>query len=195
MATDTYSTNSSRLVDNYIYLYHIDEWLIIPEYPDSISDKMSSTFASNNALSRTAPVFTYSNSGPRSVNVRLHFHRDMLDEVNYGKSNMSIEDGEDYMDAFLRKIQSIALPVYDTANKSVVPPMVALRFGNELFVKGIVNGGVSVTYEKPILKGNKYAQADVSFDIYEVEPFDAKSVAALGSFRGITSAFKNGVFK
>ncbi|MBO7078476.1 MAG: hypothetical protein J6W64_01540 [Bacilli bacterium] len=43
---------------------------------------MGSNFVPTNALGRTAPVYTYSNSGPRSVQIDLQLHRDMMDDVN-----------------------------------------------------------------------------------------------------------------
>ena len=67
---------------NYIYLYHTDEFLPIPVFPDQIMDQMGSTFSQQNALSRTAPVFSYSNSGPRQIQVALSLHRDMLYGMN-----------------------------------------------------------------------------------------------------------------
>lgn len=185
---------SSPLYDvfpNFIYLYHTEEAYILPEYPDSVSDKMQSTFQATNALSRTAPVFTYSNSGPRSVQIQLHLHRDMLNEVNGVNGTIILEDGEEPIDALIRDIQSIALPVYRVANKQVVPPMVAVRLGNSIFVKGVVQGGVSIEWQKPILDDDRYAQCTLSFEVLEVEPFDATSVAQLGSFRGVTSTFKD----
>ena len=45
--------------DNYIYISHLGEdgeYLQLPSYPDSIQDSMSSTFSSETALSRSAPV-------------------------------------------------------------------------------------------------------------------------------------------
>lgn len=50
------SNFSLTVPDCYIYFYHTDEYLILPQYPDTLSDSMSSTFASQNALGRTAPV-------------------------------------------------------------------------------------------------------------------------------------------
>jgi len=178
---------------NYIYLFHTDEFLYLPEYPDEISDKMTSTFAQTNALARTAPVFTYSNSGPRTVNIRVHLHRDLIEFSNSG-SRMKTEDGEDLVDALIKKIQAIALPTYNAEMKKMTPPSIAVRIGNELFVRGVVQGGVSITYEKPIIKGNKYAQATIAFDVYETDPYDAVSVSKAGSFRGLTSTFKDGRF-
>lgn len=184
-----------QLIDNYIYLYHTDTWLVLPEYPDSVSDSMQSTFSETNALSRTAPIFAYSNSGPRTVQIQIHIHRDMLDDVNVDVSNLKLEVDEDYVDALIRNLQAIALPSYQAAEKMVNPPMIAVKLGEEIFVKGVVKGSVSIEYQKPIMVGNRYAQCTLNFTVYEIDPFDAESVSQLGSFRGITSQFKNGIYK
>lgn len=191
------STASAPIVDNYIYLFHTDEWVLLPQYPEQVNDTMSSRFSQTNALSRTAPVFSYSYSGPRQVQISLSLHRDMLNEVNVDASNMRVDpsSGMDLTETLIKRLQAIALPRYDAANKEVVPPMVAVRLGNEVFVKGVVDGSVSVTYLKPIMDDGRYAQVEVSFTVSEVEPFDAESVSQLGSFRGITKTFKNGIWR
>lgn len=191
------STASAPIVDNYIYLFHTDEWVLLPQYPEQVNDTMSSRFSQTNALSRTAPVFSYSYSGPRQVQISLSLHRDMLNEVNVDASNMRIDpsSGMDLTETLIKRLQAIALPRYDASNKEVVPPMVAVRLGNEVFVKGVVDGSVSVTYQKPIMDDGRYAQVQVSFTVSEVEPFDAESVSQLGSFRGITKTFKNGIWR
>lgn len=190
-------SSSAPLVDNYIYLYHTDEWVLLPEYPDTVQDNMQSQFAQTNALSRTAPVFSYSYSGPRTVQLQIHVHRDMLDDVNVDASNLKVDlsSDDDLLDTLIKRIQAVALPKYSAASKEVVPPMVAVRLGNEIFVKGVVIGGVSVTYQKPILENGKYAQATLAFSVYETEPYDAESVSQLGSFRGITKTFKDGIWR
>ena len=182
---------NSPLILNYIYLYHTDEWLLLPEYPDSVMDKMGSTFQQTNALSRTAPVFTYSYSGPRDVQIQLHLQRDLLDDINLNASNMTLDVDEDYVEVLIRKLQAVALPRYEAASKSVVPPMVAVRLGKDIFIKGVVVGGVSIEYQKPILDDDRYSQVVLSFVVYEVEPYDAVSVGKEGSFRGITRPFRD----
>lgn len=190
-----YTGRTFNLIDNYIYLFHTDEYILIPTYPDSIQDSMRSSFSETNALSRSAPVFSYSNSGPRRVQVSLNLHRDMMEAINYNSSNMIIEDlDDDYVDTLIKKLQSIVLPKYTATSKSVIPPMIAVRFGNEIFIKGVVNDTISVTYEKPILENNKYAQVSISFFVSEIDPYDAESVQEQGSFRGLTRTFKNGVY-
>lgn len=193
-----------KLPDCYIYLYHTDEFFILPQYPSSVSDTMESSFNSQNALSRTAPVFSYNNSGPRSIDCTLQLHRDLMNDVNknasnvkYNATNSNSESdviykiGDDYVDILINKLQAIALPRYVSSQKLVTPPQVAIRFGNEVFIKGVVaSGGVSVTYDLPILSNNKYAQVKISFRVSEVQPYDADSVGNLGSFRGLTSGLQ-----
>lgn len=183
------------LPDNYIYISHLGEsgeYLIIPTYPDQIADSMSSSFQSTNALSRSAPIWTYQNSGPRTVQITLPLHRDMMDDYNVGVSNITPEAGDDYIDTFIKKLQAISVPKYNLTNKMVEPPTVCIRLGNEIFIKGIVNGEITVSYSKPILANNKYANVQIAFTVSETDPYDATSVAKNGSFRGMTRTMANG---
>ena len=195
-----YDNHKYTLPDCYIYLYHTDEYFILPQYPESITDNMESNFSSQNALSRTAPVFSYNNSGPRSLQVTLKLHRDMMNDINIAKSNVKFNQGndimydinDDYIDVLIKKLQSIALPRYQASDSLVTPPKVAIRFGNDIFIKGVVaSGGVSVSYDLPILMNNKYAQVTISFTISETQPYDADTVGRLGSFRGLTTSLQN----
>ena len=184
------------LDDNYIYISHLDEgfqfWKL-PAWPDTISDSMSSTFNPTSALGRTAPVFTFSDAGPRVVSIDLFLHRDMMDDINTGISNSKLGEGEDYVDNLLKALQSIALPRYNLQNKAIEPPMVALRLGNEIFIKGIVSQAISVTYKKPILSNGKYAIAELNLTISEVDPYDATTVYKNGGFRGVVRSLKKGM--
>lgn len=154
---------------------------------------MDSSFSSQSALGRSAPVYTYSSSGPRSVQINLHLHRDVMDDINEKYSNAKQKTGEDYVDNLIRAIQSISVPKYNLNNKAVEPPLVAVRIENQLFIKGVVNGSVGVTYNKPILSNGKYAVVDVSFTISEVDPYDSSSVFSNGSFRGVVKTLKKGM--
>ena len=186
-----------QFVTNYIYLYHTDKFIIIPEYPESITDNMGSTFNQTTALSRSAPVFTYANSGPRSVTFSLELHRDMVNDLNITAGNTNLKSNvvsqtDDYVDILIKELQSIALPRYNVNNRAVIPPRVAVRFGNELFISGVVTSTITCTYGKPILSNGKYAKVSIGFTISEYDPYDATLVSQLGSFRGITSA--NNIF-
>ena len=186
-----------QFVTNYIYLYHTDKFIIIPEYPESITDNMGSTFNQTTALSRSAPVFTYANSGPRSVTFNLELHRDMVNDLNITAGNTNLKSNvisqtDDYVDTLIKELQSIALPRYNVNNRAVIPPRVAVRFGNELFISGVVTSTISCVYNKPILSNGKYAKVSIGFTVSEYDPYDATLVSQLGSFRGITSA--NNIF-
>ena len=188
-------------IDNYIYFYHLGEsgeYMILPTYPTTIADSMGSTFNQTNALSRSAPVFSYSYSGPRTVQIQLALHSDMMEDLNMSNSSikkdlLDVIQNNDYVDILKNKLQAITLPKYSASSKSVQPPMIAVRFGNEIFIKGVVAGDISVSYGLPILSNKKYAQVTISFTVSEIDPFDANSVAKDGSFRGITRAFKTGI--
>ena len=205
--TDFYKLNQSPNImdkysdlitaDNYIYIYHLPSdltgegtYVYLPQWPDQIADSLSSSFSETNALSRSAPVFSYQNSGPRSMQISVQLHRDMMDEANAHISNLPIADREDYVDAVIKALQSIVLPNYHSEKKEAEPPMIAVRFGNEIFIKGVVKGGITVEYQKPLLQNGKYAVVNISFNVYEVDPMDALSISQVGSFRNISKTFK-----
>lgn len=183
------------LITNYLYMYHTNQFVILPSYPDSIRDNLSATFTSETPMLRTAPIFSYSKSGPRSMSISISLLRDMMTQINTGKSNLVLEIGDDYVDTIIKQLQAIALPRYASANKMVDPPLVALRFGNEVFIKGVVSGGVSVQFTKPIIKGDKYEQVVINFDIEEVTPYDALSVQQNGLMRGLNTTLERKIFR
>lgn len=183
-----------NMIDNYIYLYHIDRFIIIPSFPDSLNDQLSVNFNKSTPMSRSAPIYSYSDSGPRSMQVDLDLHRDMMFQINRGISNYPVPVGDDYVDILIREIQAAALPAYNASEKIVDPPMVAVRFGQDVFIKGVVTGGVGVTYEVPILDNNKYGKVHVNFTVEEVDPYDANQVIQFGSFRGLDTTLERNVW-
>ena len=187
-----------KLPDNYIYISHLDldeddKYFLIPNYPDSIQDSMSSNFTSTNALSRSAPVFTYVNSGPRTMQITIRLTRDLMDESNTQNNSTVPALGEDWVDTLIKALQAIAVPKYNMENKLVEPPLVAIRFSNEVFIKGVVNGGVTVTYTKPVLVNGKYSQVQIAFQVSEVDPYDATTVFKNGGFRGLVKGMRKGM--
>lgn len=190
------NNTANLLQDNYLYISHLDEDLQfwrLPSSPDSINDAMSSTFGKTTPLGRSAPVYTFSNAGPRSVQFNITLHRDMMDEINEGYSNVRQGIGEDYVDNLIKALQAIAVPKYNLSNKAVEPPLVAIRIENQIFIKGVVTSGIGLTYKKPILSNGKYAIVSLSLTIEEVDPYDATSVYSNGSFRGVVRTLKKGM--
>ncbi len=184
------------LPDCYLYISHLDEdyqYWMLPGYPEKVTDQMNSEFATNTALGRSAPVYTFSNSGPRTVQINLSFHRDMFEEINQAHGRGRFADGDDMAEQFIHALQAIAVPKYNLSNKAIEPPLVAIRLGQEVFIKGIVSGGIGVTYGKPILANEKYALVEVSFTVSEVDPYDASTVFKNGSFRGLTATLRKGM--
>lgn len=189
------ATRKFDLIENYIYLYHLKQFVIIPTFPESINDSMSANFTSTPMLSRSAPVFSYSNSGPRTLQIDLHLHRDLMYDLNYRKSNLAITLDDDYIDTLVKNLQAIAVPEYEASSKMVNPPMVAVRFGDDIFCKGVVTGSIGVSYRLPLLTNNKYAQVDLSFAVSEVDPFSASTIAQQGSFRGLDTTLERNLYK
>jgi hypothetical protein len=184
---------SRVLPDCYLYISHLDEeykYWQLPGYPEEVTDNMNSTFTETTALGRSAPVYTFSSAGPRTIQISLNFHRDMFEEM---PSNVTPRDGEDKAESFIHALQAIAVPKYNLSNKAIEPPLVAIRLGREVFIKGIVSGSVSITYGKPILINEKYATMKVSFTVSEVDPYDSTTVFQNGSFRGLTATLRQGM--
>lgn len=188
-----------NMIDNYVYLYHTDTFIILPVYPETITDTLGVSFASTTPLARSAPIYSYQNSGPRSIQVTLNLHRDMMTQINWKKSNANVAMGDDYVDTLVKQIQAAALPKYSASSKMVNPPIVAVRFGSDIFCKGVVTGAVSLTYQTPIItdtNGNdKYSQVGISFSINEVDPYDADTVMVAGSYRGLSTTLERNLWK
>ena len=175
-----------QMIDNYIYLYNVGQYIVLPFYASSISDNQSVSFAQNTPLSRSAPIYSYQNSGPRIINLSFDLHRDMMQQINYGVSNapikLSMPDSDDYVDLMIKYLQASVVPSYSDAVKMVNPPIVALRMG-EIFIKGVLTGQLSLQYKLPILRNGKYAVVSVNFGISEINPYDAELVMQTGSYR------------
>jgi hypothetical protein len=187
------------MIYNYIYMYHLNEFIILPTYPEQVNDTSTVNFTPNTPLARSAPIYSYSNSGPRQVGFTFKFHREMMKQINYKKSNASVTIDDDYVDLIVRYLQAAAYPKYGDTEKLVDPPLVAVRLGDDIYIKGIVSGSVQITYDLPIItdeNGNdKYAIVTIGFTINEVDPYDAETVALAGSFRGLNSTLERNLWK
>lgn len=192
------SNRTFRFIDNYIYLYHLDTFIVLPEYPDNVSDSMGANFQSSTPLARSAPIWSYSGSGPRTVTASFSLHRDMMHQLNYQTSNLDLSTlgvDDDYVDFLIKGVQASVMPDYDAATKAVNPPMVAMRLGNDIFIKGIIQSAPGVTYKLPILRNGKYACIDFSISITEVDAYSAKQVLDVGSFRGLSTTLERGLYR
>lgn len=165
---------------NWIYFHHLKHGMYIPVDPESITDSMSAGWASSTPLSRSAPIYSYQNSGPRTVQFSFSLHRDLMNEFNLGE--------EDAVEKLINELEACVLPDYNESGKIVNPPIVSVQLRNEIYIKGIV-GSVSKTFHLPIINYNgkdKYALVDISFQVSEVTPYSASIINDgnnVGSFR------------
>lgn len=197
------ASNTSNLkifepINNYVYFYHLDEFIILPAYPESIQDQLQAHFSNDTPLLRTAPIYSYHSSGPRSMQVSLSLHREYMKQINIGKSNASVKTGDDYVDTLIKYVHAMALPRYEASQKMVNPPLIAMRLADDIFIKGVVDGAVGVSYKLPIIHDNgkdKYAAVDISFSVSEVEPYDADYAISEGSLRGLSTTLEGRFYK
>lgn len=183
-----------KLIENYIYFYHLDKFCLIPQYPVQITDSNSASFEQTNILGRSSPLYSYSHSGPRTVGFTLTLHRDMLTDVSITKNNFGFEPGQQYqiVEELINTLQASVLPKYEDATKMVNPPIVAVRFGDNVYIKGVITGGISTTYSGPIVEYGEgderkslYSIVSINLTISEYDPYDAEQIRTLGSYRGL----------
>lgn len=174
-------------IDNYIYLYHLNALVILPGFPDNVTDSTGVSFSTSTSLGRSAPIYSYTGSGPRSMQIDLNIHREALNLMNYNIKNSQLAQyftpDEDYTDVIIRLLQAAALPTYAASEKMVDPPLVACRFGDDIYIKGVINGNVGISYEPPVLRNGKLAKVSISFQVQEVDAYDAAMIAQIGSYR------------
>jgi len=193
------------IIDNFIYLFHTNEIIVMPSFADSASDTLMANFQSETPLTRSAPIYSYVSSGPRTIQFEFNLRRDMMSQINYQISNVKPDAGEDYVDYMIKAVQASALPEYEMALKMVNPPMIAVKNGDDIFIKGVVNGAVTVSYTPPIIYGvnadgsrnesmNRYANVTIGFNVSEVEPYQASDVMKMGSFRGLPKTLERFVY-
>lgn len=182
------------LIENYIYFYHLQKHCILPLFPETVSESGSASFQRTAILGRSAPIFTYSSSGPRTISINFILHREMLNELNTTNDKFMNEiRNEETIEELISMLEASVLPKYTNETKAVNPPIIALRLGKTIYIKGIVEQ-VSHTYKKPIID-DKYQVCDIQFSIQEYEPFDAEAVKTIGSFRGLDVALDKSILK
>ena len=156
--------NASKILapkDNYIYFYHLDKALIIPVYPDNINDAMSANFNTSSPLLRSAPLYSYASSGPRDVSFTFILHRDLMHSVNRSLYSDNPEEMVDYVDDLVKSLQASVVPKYNDSTKIINPPMVAVRIADEIFIKGVINGSVSLNYGLPLINFNNQKEINI----------------------------------
>ena len=195
------SLNSNKLfnmIDNYIYMHHLNTYIILPLYPQSVRDSQQANFAPSTPLMRSAPIQSFQGSSARSITFEFQLHREYMSQLNYKKSNAKLDIGDDYVDTLIKDIQACALPKYDSSEKMVDPPIVSVRLGDDIFIKGVVKGPPTVLYQLPIINidgKDKYALVSISFSVDEIDPYSADDIVKIGSFRGLSTSLERNIWK
>ena len=173
---------------NYIYFHHIQKAITIPVDPESIADQMSASWASSTPLSRSAPLYSYQSSGPRSVQFTLNLHRDLIRQLNPDW----VKGGKDPVTELIDNLEACVLPDYNESGKIVNPPIVSVKFRQEIYIKGIVRS-VSKQFNIPIINYGtatspnfKYALVTLSIAVEEVTPYMASIIGNKGGYRDHT---------
>ncbi|AWD93029.1 hypothetical protein HSE3_gp077 [Bacillus phage vB_BceM-HSE3] len=119
-----------------------------PAMPDEISDNENAQFEDQAIAGRSAPIFNYSSSGPRSVSFSITLHDD------YCK------------DGILATVNKFKALVYPSYRELIASPKCYIRIGD--FIRCIcVVESVDVTWKKPYRNGI-YIVADVNISLKEV---------------------------
>lgn len=178
-----------KLIENYIFFQHVGDngkYCILPQFPEELTDSTAASFNSTTILGRSAPIYTYTGSGPRTVAFTFTLHRDMMNDINVTNNSFGISEEDDVLEELIKTIEAAALPKYTNVTKAVNPPIIAVRIGEEIYIKGVVSGSVQKTFSGPIID-NKYAVCRIQFTVSEIDPYDSESVKTIGGFRGIDS--------
>lgn len=170
------------MIDSYIYLYHLDKQFNIPVTPDTISNSLSVQFSTETILGRSAPQITFASAGPRTQQVTLSLHRQLMALEN--------ENNIDAVDDLINALQACTLPRYADSYKALIPPSLLIRFGNETCIRGVIQGSVNITSSGAWLKNGKMSVATINFSVIEVQPFSADYVQQKGLLRSISTDLK-----
>lgn len=175
--------------DNYIIAHHItvnQGTLVLPKsyripgYPQQVSDSMSATYQNVEILARSAPIYSWARSGPRTLTFQLSVHKDM-DWEGSGYDLTKVGDISELMEEY----QALTLPNYEDAYR-VEAPKLTIRIGNSIRITGIPQE-ISFTAALPLDPYGSYMAGTFSFTINEINPYEAKEVVtSLHNARGLS---------
>ena len=170
------------MIDSYIYLYHLDKQFNIPVTPDPITNSLGITFTQENILGRSAPQMTFANAGPRTQQVSLVLHRQLMALENQGNENA--------VDDLINALQACTLPKYADSYKAVIPPSLLIQFGNESCIRGVIQNSLNISSSGAWLKNGKMSIVTLNFTVVEIQPFSADYVMQKGLLRSVSTDLK-----
>ena len=113
-------------------------------------------------------------------------------QINKDVSDAKVALGDDYVDTLIKDLQACVLPDYDGTSKAVNPPVIALRVGEDIFIKGVITSQLGITWHYPLLSNGKYANMSINLSIAEIDPYDARTARIVGSYRNINTNLEYG---
>lgn len=141
MAT-AYNTDFMKKNTNICYAmlsYQDDiQTVVLPCYPESLSDNVSPQWNTQQILGRTASIAAYTGTGDLTYGFSFKLHREMCDE----NSENSVED-------VIRFLRKTVYPKYKQTG--LLPPLTKFVFG-QTAMSGYVTS-FSATWEMPIING------------------------------------------
>lgn len=162
----------------------------LPMTPAQINDNNSANFSQQTILSRSAPVYSYISTGPRTITWSMKLHREMMDDMDYSSYNVgtgsykslnTIKSERGSLEVLTECLQLVVVPTY-TNSTMVIPPKVTIKIEN-LKITGIVRS-IQSTWELPIVN-NKYMVVTHNLSVEEIDPYDSSSILRLGGYRGL----------
>lgn len=162
----------------------------LPMTPPQVSDSNSANYAQQTILSRSAPVYSYISTGPRTISVSIKVHREMMDNMDYSSYNLGSADYKSLdtirkergsLEVLTDCLQLIVTPTY-TNSTMVIPPKITLKLEN-LKITGIVRS-LQSTWELPVVN-DEYSVVTHNLSIEEIDPYDSSSILRLGGYRGL----------
>lgn len=139
-----------------------DRILLLPCYPESVSESQGATWSSNTPLGRSSPMSAYVGTNYRTLSLNFKLHREMCNDENY-------------IDIVLVEMRRAVFPWY--VSQGLIPPVATFQFG-EFRCKGYVDN-LTYNWQKPIVDGH-YQVCDVSLSFIDV-PEKVFSAQDLGS--------------
>ncbi len=143
----------------------------IPVYPEDVSDGVSASYTQMpNMLFQYEPWYLYESSGPRSLSLKFHMHRDMWSgDHNDGRCN-----------ALIRFCEASCYPKYQGA--AVYSDLVTLYIHGQPLIRGILTK-VDVQWSGPLGHDGWYLECSMTLQITEVSNiplnFDTQNNKAL----------------
>lgn len=158
-------------------VYHggsLSKSLVIPVYPNEVSENNSVSFSPTSVLNRSVAYQTYSTSG-RTLSFDLDLHEEIVAHNIKDKSNLDAV--YNYIHYFVSVVQSAAYPNY-LEHGYTDPPEISVSIGDQFYIRGILDS-CSTNWKAPIID-KRLVDCSLSLGIKETTgPYTGAEVAKM----------------